>query len=68
MCSGPPGKGCKTVRQLRDIYWTLKDDIFGASQDGLLGFLAKGNTKKLEATLKDWLGEDVRLDQKTYPK
>lgn len=46
----------------------MKDDIFGESQDGLLGFLAKGNTEKLEETLKAWLGEDVRLNQETYPK
>ena len=46
----------------------MKDEIFGASQDGLLGFLAKGNTEKLEATLKDWLGSDVKLDHENYPK
>ena len=65
---GPPGEGRKTVRQLRDIYWGMKDEIFGESQDGLFGFLARGNTQKLEATLKSWLGEDVTLNQEAYPK
>lgn len=68
LSAGPTNEGRKTVRQLRDIYWSMKDEIFGESQDGLLGFLAKGNTQKLEATLKGWLGEDVKLNQKTYPK
>lgn len=58
----------KTVSQLRDVYWLMKDEIFGENQDGLLGFLAKGNTKELEKTLKGWLGEDVRLHHETYPK
>lgn len=71
LCTGPRVGGRKTrktVSQLRDVYWLMKDEIFGENQDGLLGFLAKGNTKELEKTLKGWLGEDVRLHHETYPK
>ena len=53
---------------MRDLYWAMKDDIFGESWDGFLGFLAKGNTKKLEEYLQEWLGSDVVLSDETYPK
>lgn len=46
----------------------MKDEIFGQSQGGLLGFLAKGNTQKLEEILKSWLGGDMKLGEKKYPK
>ena len=46
----------------------MKDEIFGTSEDGFLGFLAKGNTVKLEETLKSWLGSDVKLSHQSYPK
>ena len=46
----------------------MKDDIFGASQDGFLGFLARGNTQKLEEILQLWLGKDTSLQDVTYPK
>ena len=32
-----------------------------------MGLVAKGNTKKLQEVLQDWLGEDVALNDKKPP-
>ena len=65
---GPPKHGRKSVCQLRDMYWSMKDSVFGGVPGGFLGFLAKGNTKKLQKILQNWLGKDTSLSDTTYPK
>ena len=61
--------GNKSVRELQRIYLKEKRDIFGKEKrGGLVGLVAKGNTKKLQEVLQDWLGEDVTLDAKKHPK
>ena len=61
--------GNKSVRELQRIYLKEKRDIFGKEKrGGLVGLVAKGNTKKLQEVLQDWLGEDVTLNAKKHPK
>ena len=60
-CASGPDRG-KTTLELRDIYWLMKEEIFDSS------LLAKGDTDKLEETLKSWLGSDTNLTQQSYPK
>ena len=54
--------------EIRNNYWQKKDDIFGSSTDGLLGFFGKGNTKELESVVKQWLGDKVRLNDVEKPR
>ena len=61
--------GNKSVHELQCIYLKEKRDIFGKEKrGGLVGLVAKGNTKKLQEVLQDWLGEDVTLNAKKHPK
>ena len=54
---GPKDAGPKSVRQLRDLYWTKKNDVFGSTPVLLKD--SEVTSKELESTLKEWLGEDV---------
>ena len=61
--------GKKSVHELQRIYLKEKRDIFGKDKrGGLMGLVAKGNTRKLQEVLQDWLGNDVALDKKNHPK
>ena len=55
--AGPLEVGPKTTRQMRDLYWIKKSDVFDTTP--LLLKKAEDNAKVLESTLKEWLGEDV---------
>ena len=60
--------GNKSVRELQRIYLKEKRDIFGKEKrGGLVGLVSKGNTKKLQEVLQDWLGEDIALNDKKPP-
>ena len=61
--AGPLDVGAKTVRQLRDLYWAKKNDVFDTTP--LLLKKAEENAKVLETTLKEWLGEDVVMRRTT---
>ena len=61
--------GNKSVRELQRIYLKEKRDVFGKEKrGGLVGLVAKGNTKKLQEVLQDWLSKDVALNEKKHPK
>ena len=63
ICAGPPDVGPKTTRQMRDLYWEKRSDVFDTTP--LLLKKAEENAKVLESTLKEWLGEDVFM-RKTF--
>ena len=58
---GPKDSGPKSVRQLRDLYWAKKNNVFGSSS--LLLKNSEEASKELESTLKEWLGEDVVMQR-----
>ena len=47
------------MRQLRNLYWAKKNDVFGSSH--VLLKKSEVMAKELESTLKEWLGESVRM-------
>lgn len=57
-CIGPEGEG-KSVRQLRNLLWAKKNDVFDSTHVLLKKFEA--TSKELESTLKEWLGENVHM-------
>ena len=60
--------GNKSVRELQRICLKEKGDIFGKTKSkGLVGLVAKGNTKKLQEVLQDCLGENIALNEKKPP-
>ncbi len=67
MNSFSSGPSSKSLLDIRNKYWKKKDDIFGKSSDGLLGFFGKGNTKELESVVKSWLGDSTRLNEVKSP-
>ena len=60
--------GDKSVHELQHIYLKEKRDVFGKDKrGGLVGLVAKGNTRKLQEVLQDWLGND-KMNEKKHPK
>ena len=47
------------MRQLRDLYWAKKNDVFGSTPVLLKD--SETTSKELESTLKEWLGDDVLM-------
>lgn len=47
------------MRQLRNLYWAKKNDVFGSTHVLLKKF--EMTSKELESTLKEWLGENVYM-------
>lgn len=47
------------MRQLRNLYWAKKNDIFDSTHVLLKKFEVA--SKELELTLKEWLGENVYM-------
>ena len=45
------------MRQLRNLYWAKKNDVFGSTHVLLKKF--EMTSKELESILKEWLGESV---------
>ena len=47
------------MRQLRNLYWAKKNDVFGSTHVLLKKY--EMTSKELESTLKEWLGENVYM-------
>ena len=54
--------GKKTLRELRQLYFRLKDDVFGKGRFGMAY-----NTNKLEEILKHEFG-DMKMSDVNYPR
>ena len=54
----------KSITQLRQLYFKMKDEIFGKARHGGLSF----NTHGLEKLLKEEFSEHVCMDDETYPR
>ena len=47
------------MRELRNLYWAKKNDVFGSSP--VLLKRSEDKSRELESTLKEWLGENVYM-------
>ena len=54
----------KSIAQLRQLYFKMKDEIFGKARLGGISF----NTVGLEKILKDEFTERVCMDDESYPR
>lgn len=54
----------KSVSQLRQLYFKMKDEVFGETRHGGVSF----NTEGLERVLKEVFTEHVCMDDETYPR
>lgn len=54
----------KSIAQLRQLYFKMKDEIFGKARLGGISF----NTLGLEKLLKEEFSEHVCMDDESYPR
>ena len=54
----------KSITQLRQLYFKMKDEIFGKVRHGGISF----NTLGLEKLLKEEFTEHVCMDDESYPR
>ena len=54
----------KSITQLRQLYFKMKDEIFGKARLGGISF----NTLGLEKLLKEEFTEHVCMDDESYPR
>ena len=55
--------GNKSLEEVRQLYYKLKDDIFGNSVASL-----NFNTDKLQEFLQDTFGEEKKMNNVKYPR
>lgn len=54
----------KSISQLRQLYFRMKDEIFGQTRHGGVSY----NTDGLERVLKEEFKEHLCMDDVTYPR
>ncbi len=56
--------GRKSAREVQQIYLRVKGEVFKSGK----GFLAKGNSDKLQEELQGWLGKDKKMSEVSHPR